>query len=65
MVLLGAGVCWCPRLKRWLHREDYAFEAQAQSSARDAGVELVPPKQYWLLGFKDRELEGEYLDELA
>eukprot|EP00212_Chloropicon_laureae_P007342 CAMPEP_0197499468 /NCGR_PEP_ID=MMETSP1311-20131121/61036_1 /TAXON_ID=464262 /ORGANISM="Genus nov. species nov., Strain RCC856" /LENGTH=192 /DNA_ID=CAMNT_0043045213 /DNA_START=193 /DNA_END=767 /DNA_ORIENTATION=- len=64
MVLLGAGVCWYPRLKRSLHGEDYAFEKQAAASAKaDGSGELAQPQQYWLIGFKDRELEGEYLDE--
>ena len=55
-----------PCSSRLLHREDYVFLAQAEASAkRDGSGELVLPRQYWLLGFKDRKLEKRYLDQLA
>ena len=71
MVLLGLGTTW--GCTRWLHREDFVFELSdtpegkmeeasvASSRVRASGK----PSQYWLLGFKDRALEREYLEDLV
>lgn len=40
--------------KRWLHKEDFFFTASQPQ-----------PSQYWLLGYHDRNLEEEYLEDLA
>jgi class 3 adenylate cyclase len=52
--------------KRWLHREDYSFEDDVNlNSARDSKV-FRGPSQYWLpFGFKDRNVEEEYLGDLV
>ena len=77
MVLLGLGTTW--RCTQWLHREDYTVfdlsdnpdergsgkleeEASVASSRVRASEE---PSQYWLIGFKDRRLEREYLEDLV
>ena len=62
MVLLGVGVSWFCR--DWLHKEDYAIEDEIEVSNKTE-QDLRKPAQYWLLGFKDRELETEYLDNLV
>ena len=72
MVLLGLGTTW--GCTQWLHREDYTlFElgnkpdvkmeeaSVASSRVRPSGE----PSQYWLIGFKDRRLEREYLEDLV
>ena len=72
MVLLGLGTTW--GCTQWLHREDYTvFERSdtpegkmeeasvASSRVRASGK----PSQYWLIGFKDRWLEREYLEDLV
>merc|ERR1711934_483523 len=71
MVLLGLGTTW--GCTRWLHREDFVFELSdtpegkteeasvASSRVRASGK----PSQYWLIGFKDRRLEREYLEDLV
>ena len=72
MVLLGLGTTW--GCTQWLHREDYTvFEvgdnpdgkveeaSVASSRVRASGK----PSQYWLIGFKDRRLEREYLEDLV
>ena len=72
MVLLGLGTTW--GCTQWLHREDYiVFERSdtpdgkmeeasvASSRVRASGK----PSQYWLIGFKDRRLEREYLEDLV
>ena len=72
MVLLGLGTTW--GCTQWLHREDYTvFERSdtpegkmeeasvASSRVRASGK----PSQYWLIGFKDRRLEREYLEDLV
>jgi len=47
--------------KRWLHKEDFKFdESEDERSLRQAA-----PSQHFLIGFKDRELEEEYLDDLV
>ena len=65
MVVLTA-ICLC--CKKWLHKEDYSFEEQMQfssESTRGKDVLVVKPSTYWLLGFKDRDLEEEYLNDLV
>ena len=52
--------------RRWLHKENYSFKEQMNvSSIRTQDVLDSSPSQYWLLGFKDRDLEEEYLNDLA
>ena len=60
----------CALVERWrygnrslLHREDFVFETQVGRSSRSKGFE--DPSQYPLLGFKDRNLERRYLDDLV
>ena len=60
MVLLGLGTTW--GCTRWLHREDFVFELN--NKKRDSAL-VAEPSQYWLLGFKDRALEREYLEDLV
>ena len=60
MVLLGLGTTW--GCTRWLHREDFVFELN--NKKRDFAL-VAEPSQYWLLGFKDRALEREYLEDLV
>ena len=40
-------------------------EASASTGAKLAGEPAGEPSQYWLLGFKDRALEREYLEDLV
>ena len=53
--------------RRWLHKENYSFKEQMKlsSSSRTEDVLASSPSEYWLLGFKDRKLEEEYLNDLA
>ena len=52
--------------RRWLNKENYCFDEQMNvSSIRTQDVLDSSPSQYWLLGFKDRDLEEEYLNDLA
>ena len=60
----------CALVERWrygnrslLHREDFVFETQVGRSSRSKGFE--DPSQFPLLGFKDRNLESRYLDDLV
>jgi len=45
-----------------LHKEDYSFGASIDPQT---GVVRALPKENWLLGFKDRVLERDYLNELG
>ena len=67
MVLLGLGTTW--GCTRWLHREDFVFElSDKKSDEASESTVLKPagePAQYWLIGFKDRHLEREYLADLV
>ena len=40
-------------------------EASASTGAKLAAETAGEPSQYWLLGFKDRALEREYLEDLV
>ena len=52
--------------RRWLHKENYSFKEQMNvSSIRTEDILASTPSQYWLLGFKDRNLEEEYLNDLV
>ena len=52
--------------RRWLNKENYCFDEQMNvSSIRTEDLLDSSPSQYWLLGFKDRDLEEEYLNDLA
>ena len=74
MVLLGLGTTW--GCTQWLHREDYTvFELGDNPDGKDergsgkmeeASVARASeePSQYWLIEFKDRRLEREYLEDL-
>ena len=78
MVLLGLGTTWLRT--NWLHREDFVFElsdrkrdekcvkldeASASTRVKLRGEPAGEPSQYWLMGFKDRHLEREYLADLV
>ena len=66
MVLLGLGTTW--GCTRWLHREDFVFELNNKKAGDKSMLKSVlaaEPSQYWLLGFKDRALEREYLEDLV
>merc|ERR1711904_532240 len=72
MVLLGLLVG--EGCRRWLHREDYVFEDKVNSltlgrvalghRSRNArhGIRFTPA-QWFFLGFKDRNLEDDYLND--
>ena len=67
MVVLTAINLFC---KKWLHKENYCFEEQMHlSSRRSTGntenILASTPSEYWFLGFKDRDLEEEYLNDLV
>ena len=72
MVLLGLGTTW--GCTQWLHREDYSvFELSDNPDGKVEGASVASsrvrasadePSQYWLIGFKDRRLEREYLEDL-
>ena len=53
--------------RRWLQKENYSFKEQMKlsSSSRSEDILASTPSEYWLLGFKDRKLEEEYLNDLA
>ena len=73
MVLLGLGTTW--GCTQWLHREDYTvFELGDNPDGKMEGASVASsrvrasadePSQYWLIGFKDRRLEREYLEDLV
>ena len=73
MVLLGLGTTW--GCTQWLHREDYTvFERTDNPDGKVEGASVASsrvrasadePSQYWLIGFKDRRLEREYLEDLV
>ena len=73
MVLLGLGTTW--GCTQWLHREDYTvFELGDNPDGKVEGASVASsrvrasadePSQYWLIGFKDRRLEREYLEDLV
>uniref|UniRef100_A0A7S2T5X4 Guanylate cyclase domain-containing protein n=1 Tax=Chloropicon primus TaxID=1764295 RepID=A0A7S2T5X4_9CHLO len=43
-------------IKKWMHKEDYDFNEQDASGC---------PSEYFVLGFKDRNLEEEFLNHVA
>merc|ERR1711972_590259 len=52
--------------KRCLHRENYDFGRKVESSeSLQALQDRKPPSQYPFVGFKDRNLEDEYLEDLV
>ena len=53
--------------RRWLNKENYCFDEQMKLSSSSRTEDLLDssPSQYWLLGFMDRDLEDEYLNDLA
>ena len=67
MVLLGLGTTW--GCTRWLHREDFVFELSDRKPDEASESTILKPEgqpsQYWLIGFKDRHLEREYLEDLV
>ena len=79
MVLLGLGTTW--GCTQWLHREDYTVfdlgdnpdgkDERGSGKMEEASVASrrvrasEEPSQYWLIGFKDRRLEREYLEDLV
>ena len=72
MVLLGLGTTW--GCTQWLHREDYTvFERSDTPEGKMEEASVASPRvrasgkpsQYWLIGFKDRRLEREYLEDLV
>ena len=73
MVLLGLGTIW--GCTQWLHREDYSvFELGDNPDGKMEEASVASPRvrasddepsQYWLIGFKDRRLEREYLEDLV
>ena len=73
MVLLGLGTTW--GCTQWLHREDYSvFELGDNPDGKMEEASVASPRvrasddepsQYWLIGFKDRRLEREYLEDLV
>ena len=53
--------------RKWLHKEKYSFEEQMHLSSNKKTEDVLasPPSEHWLLGFKDRDLEEEYLNDLV
>ncbi len=52
--------------RRWLNKENYCFDEQMNvSSIRTQDLLDSSHSQYRLLGFMDRDLEDEYLNDLA
>merc|ERR1711968_35034 len=60
-----------PCFRSWLHREDYKFENEVDDVVAEGPTSSFSfrnhrPKRYFaLLGVKDRNLEDEYLEDLA
>ena len=64
MVFLDLLLSRCCR--RCLHREDFEFEAEVDANASKGHQESShTPSRYFLLGFKDRNLEQEFLEDLV
>ena len=67
MVLLGLGVC--QGFRKQLHTSPYVLENEVEENTKASARAFTPrdftPPQYFLLGFKDRDLEDEYLDDLC
>ena len=53
--------------RKWLHKEKYSFEKQMHLSSNKKTEDVLAsfPSEHWLLGFKDRDLEEEYLNDLV
>merc|ERR1711977_567633 len=53
--------------RRWLHKEDFKFDEQVEANLHeeDGSLRQVAPSEYFMLGFKDRVLEDEYLENLV
>ena len=53
--------------RKWLHKEKYSFEEQMHLSSNKKTEDVLAssPSEHWLLGFKDRDLEEEYLNDLV
>jgi len=64
MVLVSL-ITWAAR--KSLHKQDYSFDEQLEEASAKGGglLELTRPQQYLVLGFKDRNLEARFLDDLA
>merc|ERR1712199_124507 len=48
--------------RKYLHKEDYDFDESSTSSKNDV---VSSPSQYFVLGFKDRNLEAEYWNDVT
>merc|ERR1711871_740275 len=48
--------------RKYLHKEDYDFD---QSSTTSKNHVVASPSQYFVLGFKDRNLEAEYWNDVT
>ena len=63
MVLIGLGVGWA--CKRWMHTPDHSFEGQhVEKMENSMSQGSAGPSKHFLFGFRDRDLEDEYLDYL-
>jgi len=57
-----------PFCRRWLHKEDYAFDDKVEENMQDEFLSFrqeLSPQLYFMIGFKDRALEDEYIEDLA
>ncbi|QDZ23662.1 hypothetical protein A3770_11p61800 [Chloropicon primus] len=55
-------------VKKWLHREDFDFEQFVETNVHEESASYflqASPAQHFLVGFKDRNLEDEYLENLV
>ncbi|WZN67084.1 guanylate cyclase [Chloropicon roscoffensis] len=48
--------------RKYLHKEDYDFDQSSTTSKNDV---VSSPSQYFVLGFKDRNLEAEYWNDVT
>merc|ERR1711907_679095 len=48
--------------RKYLHKEDYDFDQSSTTSKNDV---VFSPSQYFVLGFKDRNLEAEYWNDVT
>lgn len=54
--------------RRWLHKDTFEFSEEISQNIRDgenASIRDVRPAEYPLLGYQDRDLEDEYLEDMT
>merc|ERR1712199_127150 len=51
--------------RKYLHKEDYDFDESTETVKSSVSYATSSPSQYFVLGFKDRNLEAEYWNDVT